>query len=105
MSEPEKDDTDNDEYIIVCTPVSWGKYVNPGTIEIMCAKCGDPIWISPASVQLAKEKGAKAHCIACVVAEVEPGDNVEPPTAEQRAEVIATAKALHQADVEKQTPH
>lgn len=52
-----------------------------------CLECREPIWITPASLDLAAEHECIFLCVPCLVDASPPGDvEVEPPNEAQRRE-------------------
>src|SRR5437899_540037 len=61
--------------------------VSEGSTLTNCCECDEPVWISPASVQVMLERNCKPLCMWCA-ADKPPAKEVKPPSAEQLKEII-----------------
>jgi len=83
MSEP-------DDSYLICLPVKGhSAMIVPGSTKTRCHDCGARVWISPASLKLAKQRKLKAVCTDCTDKRAEKSDDlqIQPPTEEQRQEI------------------
>jgi hypothetical protein len=74
---------------IICIRKSDTKWatVTKGSTLTNCCECDEPVWISPASVEVMLERSAKPLCIYCMENRPPP-ESIHPPSGEQLKEII-----------------
>jgi hypothetical protein len=83
------------ETCLVCIPVALAdSTIVAGSTKHPCAECGQKVWVSPASMKLAKEKKAVYLCIPCAQKMMEDDDEAEiaTPSKEQIKELRDTLR-------------
>jgi hypothetical protein len=78
---------------IICirkTDTKWAT-ITEGSTLTNCCECDEPVWISPASVQVMLESDVKPLCIYCMEGKPPPAE-INPPSAEQLKEIIRELK-------------
>jgi hypothetical protein len=86
-------DEANEPLDVLCTPVGWrGMPVVAGCTRKNCRRCGQEVWVSPATLARAEAHpaGCRFLCMACAAVELrEAGEDLSvlPVTPEQLAEV------------------
>ena len=78
-----------DDAYLVCLRVEDLPVAVPGSTKKRCSVCGQPVWVSAASLKLGKQKHAALLCMPCAVEKAATDDEVvvQPPTEEQIKEI------------------
>jgi hypothetical protein len=78
-----------DDAYLVCMRVADLKVPVPGSTKRKCSACTAPVWVSPASLTLSKQKHLPLLCLACASEQAAKDDDVtvQPLTEEQRKEI------------------
>jgi len=104
---PKPDKPAKEEIVVLCFKV----LMNPvppvaGSTRKPCAECGQPVWISPATLAHVVEKPHKICCAECVVAKQGDDDDIQliPPTDAQVAEMCANDPTLTPAKIRRKFP-
>jgi len=81
-------DDDDDLFVAVCTPISYGPASIPGSTLHSCQKCSELCHVSPSSVNRAKRAGKRFEvlCLDCYRKKPMPDKIIEQDD-EQRAEL------------------
>ena len=103
-AKPEK--KEDEELVVLCFKVLMNP--NPpvaGSIRKPCADCGQPVWISPATLAHVAARPHKICCAECV-ANKQGDDDIEliPPTDAQIAEMCANDPSLTPAMIRRKFP-
>jgi len=102
----EADEKKDDETVVLCFKV----LMNPvplvsGSTRKPCAECGQPVWISPATLAHVADKPHKICCAECVAAKQGDDDiQIIPPTDAQVAEMCANDPTLTPAKIRRKFP-
>lgn len=72
--------------VIICLPVKWDQPVVPGSIQVTCHRCGEPVWLSPSGIAIVGEYNCYSLCVDCgIIMMLEnPGEIMGPTEAQLR---------------------
>jgi len=76
-----KPESDDDEDMLVCAPVSSSPRPVYGSVRADCGECKSPVWVSVSGQKAMRERGnLRPFCINCASRKI--GESDEKPTAE-----------------------
>jgi len=76
---------------LICVPASFEGYVTPGSLPDKCAKCEQPVWVSPSSLLILHDNpGIEILCMPCALAKMEkdPEFEIQGVTPAQTEEIL-----------------
>jgi hypothetical protein len=76
-------------FLLCMRVVGSPKILVPGSTKTRCTDCGEPVWVSPASLKLSKKRKLKTVCMQCADERAAKDDDlhIQAPTEEQRQEI------------------
>ncbi len=105
-SKPKEEESKEDEDVVVlCFKVlMMPRPPVPGCSKVPCSDCGQPVWISPATLAHMADKKHRICCAECVANHPDPDMQVMPPSEGQIAEIVSTDPSITPARIRRTFP-
>lgn len=87
---------ENEELCLVTMRVRGpaGRHMVPGSVRLNCSRCGEEVWVSPASLKLLETHTMDIVCMECVPIEELEASEIEMPTEQQKEEILHAGARL-----------